>query len=140
MAYWMGRTLILESKPWQYNNGGWEEIFMPMSDTCTSLEGNSYGRWELDMKDPGAVEDVQVLKLEYGTFLTFKPEVLPPVIPLDILKRLEVVHGEPHIWWVGQLMKYILRLQPYMQDKINRVKLPKGKGLNCCRCSYPSDG
>ena len=34
VAYGTERTLILKSKGWRYNKGGFEEIFMPLSETC----------------------------------------------------------------------------------------------------------
>ncbi len=43
VAYATGRTLILESRGWRYNRGGWEKVFMPLSDTCTSNNGDSRG-------------------------------------------------------------------------------------------------
>ena len=38
-AYGMQRTFVLESSTWQYNKGGWEEIFLPLSETCTNVTG-----------------------------------------------------------------------------------------------------
>lgn len=45
VAYATQRTLILKSKGWRYARGGWEEVFEPVSKTCTSLEGASISSW-----------------------------------------------------------------------------------------------
>lgn len=39
MAYGTQRTMVLKSKGWRYHRAGWEEVFMPVSDTCTDTEG-----------------------------------------------------------------------------------------------------
>ncbi|XP_026686711.1 alpha-(1,6)-fucosyltransferase-like [Diaphorina citri] len=45
VAYATRRTLILDSKEWSYSRGGWEEVFQPVSKTCTSPEGVSNSGW-----------------------------------------------------------------------------------------------
>ena len=39
MAYATKRTMILNSKKWRYHRGGWETVFLPVSDTCTDPSG-----------------------------------------------------------------------------------------------------
>ena len=41
MAYATERTLILESEGWRYAQKGWETLFLPLSRTCTTLEGET---------------------------------------------------------------------------------------------------
>ena len=67
----------------------------------------------------GRIDDAQVVILPIVDFLKPKPDYLPIAIPADIADRLEKVHGEPHIWWVGQFMKYLLRMQPDYQTMID---------------------
>ncbi|CAG7835828.1 unnamed protein product [Allacma fusca] len=114
VAYATGRTLILESRGWRYNRQGWEQIFLPVSDTCT-FSGTS----KRDDFASGKTEDSRVVQLPIVDFLKPKPDYLPISIPADIADRLEKVHGEPHIWWVGQFMKFLLRLQPQFQNIID---------------------
>lgn len=45
VAYGTERTLILKSKGWRYNKGGWDSIFQPISDTCTDIAGESGSNW-----------------------------------------------------------------------------------------------
>lgn len=37
--------MILKSKGWRYHEGGWEEIFKPISETCTKPDGESISNW-----------------------------------------------------------------------------------------------
>ena len=39
IAYATERTLILKSNNWKYSHGGWESVFMPVSETCTTAPG-----------------------------------------------------------------------------------------------------
>jgi glycoprotein 6-alpha-L-fucosyltransferase len=45
MAYSTERTLIIKSKGWRYHKGGWEEIFLPVSETCLDSSGASSDSW-----------------------------------------------------------------------------------------------
>ena len=66
--------------------------------------------------------DAQVIQLPIVDFLKPRPPFLPVAIPADIGDRLENSHGEPHIWWVGQFMTYLLRLQPQTQKLIDESR------------------
>ncbi|XP_030847938.1 alpha-(1,6)-fucosyltransferase-like [Strongylocentrotus purpuratus] len=45
MAYGTGRTLILESKGWDYAEEGWEKFFRPLSENCLDRKGETTGKW-----------------------------------------------------------------------------------------------
>lgn len=45
VAYASERTLIMASKGWRYHKNGWEDIFLPLSDTCRSPVGSSRVGW-----------------------------------------------------------------------------------------------
>ena len=45
MAYGTGRTLILESKGWDYAEEGWEKFFRPLSENCLDRKGETTGEW-----------------------------------------------------------------------------------------------
>lgn len=104
MAYATERTLILKSKGWRYHKGGWEEIFLPVSDTCFDSNGESQGTWPS--------ENVQVLTIPIIDSLNPRPPFLPLAIPADLAPRLTKLHGDPIAWWIGQFLKFILKPQP----------------------------
>ncbi|ERL96089.1 alpha-(1,6)-fucosyltransferase [Dendroctonus ponderosae] len=102
LAYGTERTLILKSKGWRYHKGGWDEIYLPISDTCTTNKGGSMTSW------PGHA-DTQVVNLPIIDSLSPRPPFLPLAIPEDLAPRLTRLHGDPAVWWVGQILKYLLR-------------------------------
>ncbi|CAH1104583.1 unnamed protein product [Psylliodes chrysocephalus] len=118
VAYGTKRTLILKSKGWRYHKAGWEEIFKPVSDTCLSPNGQSIAGW------PGNPE-TQVINLPIIDSLTPRPPFLPLAIPEDLAPRLIRLHGDPIVWWVGQILKYLLRPQEktsnLLQETIDKI-------------------
>lgn len=106
MAYANERTLIIKSKGWRYHKGGWDEVFKPISDTCTTSDGSTHANWG------SAHYNTQVVDLPIIDSLNPRPAHLPLAIPADLAPRLKRLHGEPIVWWVGQFLKYLLRMQP----------------------------
>lgn len=125
MAYATERTLILKSKGWIYDKKGWEDVFKPLSDTCTSdgPKGATRANWA------NAKNDTQILDLSWIGYLVPKPPQLPMAIPEDLASRLKRLHGDPFNWWLGQLFKYLLRFQPQtkkiIEDHINKIGYQK---------------
>ncbi|KAK9875849.1 hypothetical protein WA026_009636 [Henosepilachna vigintioctopunctata] len=104
VAYGTQRTLILKSKGWRYHKPGWEDIFQPISNSCVSPSGESTSNW------PGNSE-TQVVNLPIIDSLTPRPPFLPLTVPEDLAPRLMRLHGDPIVWWVGQILKYLLKPQ-----------------------------
>uniref|UniRef100_A0A1L8E233 Alpha-(1,6)-fucosyltransferase n=1 Tax=Nyssomyia neivai TaxID=330878 RepID=A0A1L8E233_9DIPT len=112
MAYATERTLILKSKGWRYHKAGWEDIFLPISETCLDSDGKTHANW------PGKAS-TQVITLPIIDSLHPRPEHLPLAIPADLAPRLTRIHGDPFVWWVGQFLKYLLRPQPSTQKMLD---------------------
>lgn len=119
MAYGTQRTLILNSKGWRYNKEGWETVFKPISDTCTTAGGASHTVW------PGT-EDSPVISLPIIDSISPHPPFLPLAVPKDISNRLIRLHGDPIVWWVGQFLKYLLRPQESLQSVIDETTTKMG--------------
>lgn len=41
---------------------------------------------------------------------------MPMAIPEDLSERLIRLHGHPFVWFIGQLIKYFLRPQPWLNE------------------------
>lgn len=119
VAYGTKRTLILKSKGWRYHKAGWEEIFKPVSDTCTNTDGKSMSNW------PGNSE-TQVVNLPIIDSLSPRPPFLPLAIPEDLAPRLVRLHGDPVVWWVGQILKYLLRPQEKTSNLVQDAMIRMG--------------
>ncbi|XP_077997267.1 alpha-(1,6)-fucosyltransferase-like [Glandiceps talaboti] len=117
MAYGSERTLILESRGWRYSREGWEKYFLPLSDTCVESSGSGRSSWG----DTVRMKDVQVIDLPIVDGLHPRPNYLPLSIPEDLSERLLRLHGNPAVWWLGQLVKYVTRPQPSLQNLIDET-------------------
>lgn len=54
-------------------------------------------------------QDSQIIHLPPVDYVYPKPYFLPQIIPDDLAERLTVLHGDPIVWWIGQIVKYLLR-------------------------------
>lgn len=134
VAYASGRMLLLDSREWRYDPAGWEAVFQPISGNCVGMESidvtelehwsSMQINWKTILKFHNNrvlfcsgvnASDAQVLFLPIVDDINPIPNFLPVSIPSDISARLEQVHGEPHVWWVGQFMAYLLQPQPELQ-------------------------
>ena len=107
VAYGTERTLILKSKGWRYNKKGFENVFLPLSESCTEAEGGSRSSW------PGK-EDTQIVELPIVDSVNPRPPFLPQAVPADLVERISRLHGDPIVWWVSQFLLYMLRPQPHL--------------------------
>uniref|UniRef100_A0A3B4A904 Alpha-(1,6)-fucosyltransferase n=2 Tax=Periophthalmus magnuspinnatus TaxID=409849 RepID=A0A3B4A904_9GOBI len=122
IAYGTQRTLILESHNWRYAPGGWETVFLPVSNTCTDRSGASTGHWSGEAHD----KDVQVVELPIVDSLHPRPPYLPLAIPEDLAPRLQRLHGDPSVWWVSQFVKYLVRPQAWLEKEIQQTTAKLG--------------
>ncbi|KAL5243985.1 hypothetical protein ACI65C_011395 [Semiaphis heraclei] len=127
VAYATQRTMIIGTpKKWDFTSRGFESIFLPLSDTCTSNDGETVSLWPGD-------ESIQVINYnvptpEYAP-KHLHPPYIPVVLPEDLAGRINVLHGDPAVWWIGQFFKYIFRPQPSTTSLFNefskRVRFQK---------------
>ncbi|XP_066584476.1 alpha-(1,6)-fucosyltransferase isoform X2 [Prorops nasuta] len=115
VAYGTERTLIIKSKGWKYRKEGWESVFKPISDTCLTTGGVPHINWPGDSSH-------QVLNLPIVDNVYPKPKYQPPSVPADLAPRLDKIHGHPIVWWVGQVLKYLMRPQEHLQTILDNAK------------------
>ncbi|XP_029342404.1 alpha-(1,6)-fucosyltransferase-like [Acyrthosiphon pisum] len=127
VAYATERTMIIDNPGnWRFTSGGFEKLFLPLSDTCTSKDGETFSHW------PGN-ETTQVIMYDLPTSDNADKHLnhlyLPVVLPEDLAERINVLHGDPAVWWIGQFFKYIFRPQPFITNAFNefakRVRFQK---------------
>ncbi|CAL4059808.1 unnamed protein product, partial [Meganyctiphanes norvegica] len=114
VAYGTKRTLILKSRGWRYNKAGWEDVFQPISNSCTDPSGYTHSHW------PG-INETQVVDLPIIDTLSQRPPYLPLAIPQDISEQLIRLHGDPAAWWAGQFLKYMLKPQLKTQEMLDSL-------------------
>ncbi|KAL0878703.1 hypothetical protein ABMA27_003757 [Loxostege sticticalis] len=123
-AYATERTLILNSKGWRYNNKGWDYVFHPISDSCTTAYDDKVLQWPV-------AYDAKVVSLPFIDSISQKPKFLPLAIPKDLahsahgnvrgVSRIVRFNGDPASWWIGQMLKYILKPRASLQKAINET-------------------
>uniref|UniRef100_A0A2S2Q3C9 Alpha-(1,6)-fucosyltransferase n=1 Tax=Sipha flava TaxID=143950 RepID=A0A2S2Q3C9_9HEMI len=127
IAYGTERTLVIGNPAsWEFTSGGWDTLFLPPS-TCASVAAN-----EPVLEWPG-LRDVQVVNLTLPEppypSPRLRPRFIPVVLPEDLARRINVLHGDPAVWWIGQFFKYLLRPQPATSDAFDayakRVRFQK---------------
>ncbi|XP_049875069.1 alpha-(1,6)-fucosyltransferase isoform X2 [Pectinophora gossypiella] len=113
-AYATERTLVVSSRGWRYHSQGWEHVFRPLSDTCTTVDTDHVRAW------PASAE-ARVVSLPFIDSITQKPKFLPLAVPKDLAHKILQFNGDPASWWLGQMLKYILQPRPAVMAAINET-------------------
>jgi glycoprotein 6-alpha-L-fucosyltransferase len=43
---------------------------------------------------------------------------LPLAVPKDLSPRISEFHGNPFVWWSGQILTYLMRFQPEFEKEV----------------------
>ncbi|CAF3674670.1 unnamed protein product [Adineta steineri] len=113
IAYALGRPMILFSDGWRYNPGGFDQIFQTLSKNCTTALAAGGAAW-------GRYETADVVEVPLIDNIHPKKDFMPMAIPEDLSERLIRLHGNPFVWFTGQLMKYLLRPQPWLTELLEK--------------------
>ena len=47
---------------------------------------------------------------------------MPPAIPADLAPELIAIHNAPEVWWVSQIVKYIMRPHPKQAERLKELE------------------
>ena len=101
--------MILVSRPWNYSPDGWEKFFLPVSE-CRADDAIS-GTLPVFTNASDAASHAHPAMV-YPFFPSPTPAWSPFAVPRDVLDRLGGLHEQPSLWWIGQGLAYLWRLQP----------------------------
>ncbi|CAG5127668.1 unnamed protein product, partial [Candidula unifasciata] len=108
-AYALGRSLVLKSSSSLYASESFDSVFEPMGSSCLSTQFNNTTKW------PGTLNykssDNTIFLTSEENYSPQRPAFLPPAVPADLAQELSILHGNPSVWWIGQLARYIFRLK-----------------------------
>ncbi|XP_039251021.2 alpha-(1,6)-fucosyltransferase-like [Styela clava] len=104
------RTLIYISKGWKYAKHGREYAFVPLNNCSTRSSTESYDTAE-------DTENATIIKTDSNAY----KEWIGWSIPRQLAPTLQKYHAEPFLWWIGQLIKYAMKLQPWMEEELNNT-------------------
>lgn len=116
----LNRTLVANTNEWRSRGAKqivWNQLFQPLSQTCQHSGGDNHTHWSTADRD-----NYQVIHFPIIDFIDPKPDFLPLVIPRQISDRLVRLSGEPFIWFIGQLIKYIMRPSDRLKRYLDHFK------------------
>lgn len=64
------------------------------------------------------METARVIQLPIVDSLHPRPDFMPLAIPEDLAPRLMTFHGDAPVWWIGQMVRYLMRPNKQLQDEI----------------------
>ena len=68
----------------------------------------------------GTFETADVVDIPLIDNIHPRKDFMPMAIPEDLAERLIRLHGNPFVWFTGQLMKYLLRPQPWLTEYLEK--------------------
>ena len=120
LAYATQRTMILDSNSGFFaENKGWDSVFLPLSDTCTRANTNGV-TWSAHN------ENALEVNAPFVEMLSPRPPQMPMAFPKDMSEKLLAFHGNPFVWWAGQVFKYLLRPNKQLTEFINLKRTELG--------------
>ena len=127
LAHGLGRVFVLASDMWSYNRGGrgWIDVFKPVSLSCEMkfADDRSLPAYNPKTYDP----DAPVVRAHFiDNYVKNNPPYLPFVIPTDLANVVQHFHRIPGLWFLGQIVSYLLRLNGDMQNFIDDLKTSIG--------------
>ena len=113
LAYATQRTMILQSNSGSFaENKGWNSVFLPLSDTCTEATTSGV-MWSAHN------EHALEVKIPIVEMLNPRPPQMPMAFPKDLSEKLLAYHGNPFVWWAGQIFRYLLKPNKELAKYIN---------------------
>ena len=124
VALGLNRTMILNSHNWRYvkttaKKSGWNFVFQPLSSNCVQLDAKSSSKpWNGDTKSKEKVLTLPIIDI----LVRSRPDFLPLAIPSQIAEQVDLFSPCPSAWFLGQLVSYLMRLSPDMEQFIDDAK------------------
>ena len=116
VAYGLQRTLIIDSVGWRYSAKGWNGIFKPVSESCTTYQGH-VASWS----GAASTREKNIL-MPIVDSLYPRPPYMPLAVPKDLAGRIQRIHSHPFVWWIGQFAKYLFRYAPMVQEEFDKKR------------------
>ena len=102
VSYETKRPIMLESNGWGINKQGWNTMFLNLSG-CIHKEDDIVTPWGPN------IDYAEVISLPRAKLKDPRPKYMPLAVPEDISEQLSRLHGNPIAWWMGQMVKFMIR-------------------------------
>jgi len=70
----------------------------------------------------GNYETADIVEIPLIDSIHPRRDFMPMSIPEDLSERLIRLHGNPFVWFTGQLIKYFLRPQAWLSELMDKKK------------------
>ncbi|CAK8681765.1 unnamed protein product [Clavelina lepadiformis] len=100
---------------------GIQKVFLPLSDTC-SMEDlpKQVDEWKGDLQEN--YEHIQVVRLDLTHETSPNTHFQGLTIPKFLEEKVEFLHDDPKMWWIGQIMGYLLRAKPWISVRVQQIR------------------
>ena len=69
----------------------------------------------------GSLESAQAIELPEMESLIPRPDYMPLTIPADLAPHLNTFHGDAPVWWIGHMVRYLMRPNKQLQQEIREA-------------------
>ncbi|CAK8681748.1 unnamed protein product [Clavelina lepadiformis] len=100
---------------------GIQKVFLPLSDTC-SMEDlpKQVDEWKGELQE--SYEHIQVVRLDLTHEMSPNTRFKGLTIPKFLQEKVEFLHDDPNMWWIGQIMGYLLRPRSWIFVRVQEIK------------------
>ncbi|XP_078492080.1 alpha-(1,6)-fucosyltransferase-like, partial [Ciona intestinalis] len=102
---------------------GIPKTFRNISDTCMNATGFEQAiEWKSKGEKNSTSEDAEIVKLVIQKPKDRHTPYSPWTVPTNLLPRIEAVHANPMLWWIGQVQSYLMRPQEWLLNDLETCK------------------
>uniref|UniRef100_H2XQC4 GT23 domain-containing protein n=1 Tax=Ciona intestinalis TaxID=7719 RepID=H2XQC4_CIOIN len=102
---------------------GIPKTFRNISDTCINATGFEQAiEWKSKGEKNSTSEDAEIVKLIIQKPRDRHTPFSPWTVPANFLPRIEAVHSNPMLWWIGQVQSYLMRPQEWLLNDLETCK------------------
>ncbi|CAH1797297.1 unnamed protein product [Owenia fusiformis] len=141
VGYTTNRTVVIDATDMDYSIKGWEDVFRPVSTTCTSVSADEY-----DISTPECAMEAlhpqdkwmnltlcqssHVISLPPLDWLIDPPRYITSGIPDDvaILLSVHISADEALLFWISTLVGFLFQLNDNMEKEAKSFEF--GMGIN----------
>ncbi|CAK8681760.1 unnamed protein product [Clavelina lepadiformis] len=100
---------------------GIQKVFLPLSDTCAMEDlPKQVDEWKGDLQE--SYEHIQVVRLDLTHETSPNTRFKGLTIPKFLQEKVEFLHDDPNMWWIGQIMGYLLRPRSWISVRVQEIK------------------
>ncbi|TPP66874.1 Alpha 1 6 fucosyltransferase H [Fasciola gigantica] len=119
LAYATNRTLVFSSDHSSYTQW-WNSSFEPLSSKCPGPQSSRHFQ-SPEFTNVNQVDSPRVVRCAYIAMAERNLPWLPPAVPQDIAPELHQYHGAPFVWFIGQLITYLMRPSRAFGETMNKL-------------------